>query len=384
MSDIVVLGGLGHIGLPLSIALANTGFSVDILDPNQKAWDTVKTGQMPFLEAGAQERLKSALPRLKFFTEPSECIPNTNVVICCVGTPVDEFLNPKWDALLKIFTELKPHLTEKHTIILRSTVFPGTTERISQVIGSKHIAFCPERIVEGKFFEEISKFPQIISACSDEALRVAEDLFLLLAPSVEVLTVKEAELSKLFCNAYRYIQFAAANQFYMIAESLGADFKNIRKAVMANYPRMSSLPTAGFAAGPCLLKDSMQLSAASNGTFFLGESSRLVNENLPKFIVEHLAGDLNGKVVGILGLAFKAGTDDIRDSLSYKLGKILRFKGATILYSDEYVKDSTFVVTSEVVLQAEIIIIATPHESYRSLKIPAGKTVIDLFGIIQS
>ena len=142
-------------------------------------------------------------------------------------------------------------------------------------------------------------------------------------------SIKEAELIKLFSNAWRYIQFATANQFYMISENFGVDYNQVRSAMVDGYERAEKLPSAGFAAGPCLLKDTMQLSAFYNNNFLLGHTAMMVNEGLPNFIVEDLRKryDIGKTTVGILGMAFKADIDDVRDSLSFKLGKILLFHG---------------------------------------------------------
>jgi UDP-N-acetyl-D-mannosaminuronic acid dehydrogenase len=185
----------------------------------------------------------------------------------------------------------------------------------------------------------------------------------------------------LFNNAWRYIQFAAANQFYMITESIGVDFNRVRKAMVDGYGRAATLPSAGFAAGPCLLKDTMQLAAFNVNGFSLGQAAIGINEGLPNFIVENLKRryKLEETKVGILGMAFKADIDDIRDSLSYKLGKVLRFHGADVSYSDEFAKNPTFISKEQLV-----VIVGVPHSAYRTLVIPDHVEVVDLWGVIAS
>ena len=196
--------------------------------------------------------------------------------------------------------------------------------------------------------------------------------------------IEEAELAKLFTNAWRYIQFAAANQFYMLANNAGVDFNRIRDAMVRGYGRAASLPTAGFAAGPCLLKDTMQLAALNTNGFWLGHAAMMVNEGLPGFIVESLRQkyDLAGKHVGILGMAFKADVDDTRDSLSYKLGKLLRFHGALVGYSDEFAKDPTFVSKETLLRTSEVVVVGAPHSAYRTLVVPHGLDVVDVWDIL--
>lgn len=192
----------------------------------------------------------------------------------------------------------------------------------------------------------------------------------------------EAELAKLFCNAYRYINFAIANQFYAIAEKHGADFHKIHKAVREDYPRMASFARAGYTAGPCLLKDTMQLRAFDHNSFVMGEAARMINEGFPATIVEQLKRVylLRSMTVGILGMAFKPNSDDPRDSLSYKIRKILTVECQRVLCSDPYVPSSDLVSEQEVIEQADLIIIGTPHDFYRELKF--RQPVIDVTGVI--
>ena len=195
--------------------------------------------------------------------------------------------------------------------------------------------------------------------------------------------MEEAELAKLFSNAWRYIQFSVSNQFYMIANDFNLDFNQIRKVMADGYGRAADIPSPGFSAGPCLLKDTMQLAAFNNNNFLLGHAAMMVNEGLPNFIVEglRLRYDIHKKKIGILGMAFKADIDDIRDSLSFKLGKILRFHGAKVFYSDEFTIDPTFIKKEKLIKECDIIIIGAPHSIYKKLKIPNRKEVVDVWGL---
>ena len=387
--NICVVGGAGHAGLPLSIAFASAGQDVIIYDLNTTAMDDIRKGTMPFVEYGAEPLLKQALQenRLTFTSDPSE-VERAEHVIVAIGTPVDEYLNPKLRALLDLFGELRPHLRPSQTIVIRSTVFPGTCRHVERFLGDKEgqwkIAYCPERIAQGFAIRELSELPQIVSGCSPEAVESATQLFALLAPEIIRVEIEEAELAKLFTNAWRYIQFAAANQFYMLANNAGVDFNRIRDAMVSGYGRAASLPKAGFAAGPCLLKDTMQLAALNTNGFWLGHAAMMVNEGLPSFIVESLRQkyDLAGKHIGILGMAFKADVDDVRDSLSYKLGKLLRFHGALVGYSDEFAKDPTFVSKETLLRTSEVVVVGAPHSAYRTLVVPPGLDVVDIWGIL--
>jgi len=195
------------------------------------------------------------------------------------------------------------------------------------------------------------------------------------------LTPEEAELAKLFTNTWRYIKFATANQLFMMANDFGLDYERIRTALALDYPRASDLPRAGFAAGPCLLKDTMQLAAFNNNNFVLGHAAMMVNEGLPLYMVSRLEQrfDLATLSVGILGMAFKGESDDIRSSLSYKLKRILRFKARNVLCTDPYVStDPDLLPLDTVVDRSDLLIVAAPHRAYRTLE--TSVPVIDIWG----
>jgi len=389
--DLCIIGGAGHVGLPLALVFARAGQRVHIFDLNEAAMATIRNGTMPFIEYGAEPLLASALGdgRLDLSSDPKN-IARAATVVVAVGTPVDEYLNPKLRALLDLFTNIRPHLDPEQTIVIRSTVFPRTCRQVARLLardgGSWHVAYCPERIAQGYAIRELDELPQIVSGCSREAVKRATALFSLIAPHVIELEVEEAELAKLFTNAWRYVQFAAANQFYMIAQGIGVDFNRVRKAMVDGYGRAASLPSAGFAAGPCLLKDTMQLAAFNASAFSLGHAAMAINEGLPHFLVDGLKRrhKLDEIKVGILGMAFKADIDDIRDSLSYKLGKVLRFHGADVYYSDEFARDPTFITKEELVARCDVAIVGVPHSAYRTLVIPECIEVVDLWGVIQT
>jgi UDP-N-acetyl-D-mannosaminuronic acid dehydrogenase len=384
---ICIVGGAGHVGLPLALIFADAGQTVTIYDVNEQALAQIGRGEMPFIEYGAEPLLSAALRsgRLRLTADPA-AIADTDHVIVAIGTPVDEYLNPKLRALLDLFKGLRPHLSPEQTIVIRSTVFPGTCRHVARLLNedgrSWKVAYCPERIAQGYAIRELKELPQIVSGCTEDALHAAETLFAPVAPRLLPLAIEEAELAKLFSNAWRYIQFAAANQFFMFADGIGVDFNRVRHAMVEGYGRAASLPSAGFAAGPCLLKDTMQLAAFNTSSFPLGQAAMAVNEGLPNFIVEQLRRRhrLDTKRVGILGMAFKADIDDIRDSLSYKLGKILRFHGAEVLYSDEFAKDPTFITKEDLVNRSDIVILGVPHSAYRDLAIPPRVEVVDVWG----
>jgi UDP-N-acetyl-D-mannosaminuronic acid dehydrogenase len=369
---ICVIGGCGHVGIPLGLAFASRGFDVTLIDRNETAVSEISNGHLPFKEEGADEMLKRHIGKNLFATTDASVTARQDVVVFVTGTPVDEHLNPRVHDVLKVITAYLPYLNKAQLIILRSTIFPGVTQIVDNLLtrsmGSCKLAFCPERIVQGKGIEEIFTLPQIISATSVEAEREASELFSAIAKKIIPLSTTEAELAKLMTNAWRYLEFAIANQFYMIVEKQGFDFYKILNAMKDDYPRARHFARAGLAAGPCLFKDTMQLSAFHSNEFFLGHSAMLVNEGLPNFLVQQLEermGSLKGRRIGILGLAFKADNDDVRESLSFKVKKLLELKMANVLLSDLYVAGT--LPLQQFLQEAEGIVLGVPHKEYLTL-----------------
>jgi UDP-N-acetyl-D-mannosaminuronic acid dehydrogenase len=385
-SDVVVVGGCGHVGLPLALAFADRGLAVRIYDVNQAAVDQVNQGVMPFDEPGASELLAGAAAKGLIATTDPAVLSTAEHVIVVIGTPIDEHLNPDPQVVPNSVEALLPHLRPGQLIVLRSTVYPGVTALVERRLAKSgldvEVAFCPERIAEGKALVELFELPQIVSARSDDARARARKLFSTLTEDTVEVLPEEAELAKLFTNTYRYLKFAMANQLYMMANDFGLDYERIRQAVIYNYPRAADLPAAGLAAGPCLLKDTMQLAAFNNNDFFLGHAAMMVNEGLPLYMVDKLAHryDLSTMTVGILGMAFKGESDDIRSSLSYKLKRILRFRAERVLCSDPYVKvDPDLHPLDEVLAEADLLVIGAPHRRYADLV--TDKPIIDIWNV---
>jgi UDP-N-acetyl-D-mannosaminuronic acid dehydrogenase len=386
--DVVVVGGCGHVGLPLAVAFASRGLRVAIQDIDARAVELVGSGQLPFREDGAQEILAKALADGKLHvTTDAEVLGRAEAVVVVIGTPVDEHLNPDPRAVKKALLTSMPHFRDGQLLVLRSTVYPGVTRGVEHLFEEAglavDVAFCPERIAEGKAMEELFSLPQIVSGRTQGARDRAATLFKNLTDSTVELEPEEAELAKLFTNTWRYIKFAAANQFYIMANDHGLDFDRIRTALAYDYPRAADMPGAGLAAGPCLFKDTMQLAAFTDNSFQLGHAAMQVNEGLPLYIVSHLERnhDLSTMTVGILGMAFKGESDDIRSSLSYKLKRILEFRAGNVLCTDPYVTvDDSLTPLEEVLEKSDILILAAPHRVYRDLQ--TAKPVADVWNFL--
>jgi UDP-N-acetyl-D-mannosaminuronic acid dehydrogenase len=295
-------------------------------------------------------------------------------------------MNPSVRIFDKVLDDLIPHLQKGSLMVLRSTVFPGTTDSVERRLRDSgvevDVVFCPERIAEGHALEELRTLPQLVGATSDAAFARASGLFERLGVSVFRTTPMEAEVAKLLNNTWRYMKFAIANQFFQIAHRSGLDYGRVLDAVRHDYPRGADLPGPGFAAGPCLLKDTMQLSAFTPDHFPMGQAAMQVNEGLPNYIVDSLNSrkPLQGRTLGILGMAFKGESDDPRASLSYKLRKLAAFKGANVMCTDPYIDDASFVPLEKVLRESDVLVIATPHKAYRGLELD-GREVVDIWGI---
>src|ERR1700684_1593550 len=387
--DVVVIGGGGHVGLPLAIAFADRGARVAIYDVSEVAVECVNAGRLPSDGPGALPLLERAVAsgRLTASTDPA-VVGTAEHVVVVIGTPVDEHLNPNQTAITRALSGCAKYLHDGQLLVLRSTVFPGVTALVEKMVAGLgleiEVAFCPERIAEGKAMTELFELPQIISARTAAGTERASQLFKMLTPKLVGMSPEEAELAKLFTNVWRYIKFATANQLYMMANERGLDFDRIRQGLAEDYPRAADMPAAGFAAGPCLFKDTMQLAAYNHNNFPLGHAAMAVNEGLPLYVVHRLEQrfDLGSMTVGILGMAFKGESDDIRSSLSYELKRVLEFKADKVLCADPYVTTDPRLVSQErVISEADLIVIATPHPQYRGLDL-GGKPAADIWNVL--
>jgi UDP-N-acetyl-D-mannosaminuronic acid dehydrogenase len=386
--DVVVVGGCGHVGLPLGLALAETGLDVVLYDTNAVVVDVVNGGSMPFAEVGAPEALTRVIAAGRLHaTTDAAAIDSSEHIVVVVGTPVDQYLSPDVEAVARVITPLMDHLIDGQLVVLRSTVYPGVTTRVARLIAKLgrdiDVSFCPERIAEGQALVELRTLPQIVSGTTPRAIARADALFRRLTPEILELEPEEAELAKLFTNSWRYLKFAVANQLYMIANDNGLDYERIRSAVTYHYPRAADLPGAGLTAGPCLLKDTMQITAFAENRFTLGHAAVMVNEGIPLYVLGRLEErfDLTTLTVGVLGMAFKAESDDPRSSLSYKMKRVLTGKAARVLCTDPYVVgDPDLVPFDAVVEESDLLIIAAPHKQYVELR--TAKPVVDITNLL--
>jgi UDP-N-acetyl-D-mannosaminuronic acid dehydrogenase len=382
---VAVVGGGGRVGLPFGLVLCDHGHTVTIVDRDPARLAAIGAGRMPFVEHGAEPLLQKCLTSGRLLLKSDyKTLPEQDVIIVTIGTPVDEYLDPSVRQFDEVMNDVLGQMRAGQLLIVRSTVFPGVTERLGRRVDQRglkiEIAYCPERIAEGHALAELTELPQLVSGVTPAASRRAAGFFSSLGARCIELSPVEAELAKLFTNSYRYINFAISNQFYMIAERFGADFMRIHAAATAGYPRMAGFARSGFTGGPCLLKDTMQLASFNHNLFALGQTAMMVNEGLPSFLVERLKATRNlaGETVGILGMAFKGDCDDPRSSLAYKLRKILTIECHRVVCTDPHIRDPEFVPLQTVLEVSDVLILGACHREYRHLK--TSKPIVDVFG----
>ena len=383
--NISIIGGAGHVGFPLGLAFAEKNFKVDLVDIDLKNIELIKSGKPPFMEIGAERLLKKNLKRNKIFTKKKlDDLINSKYIIVCIGTPVGKNLKPKLTDFINFFKKLKKFIHRDHVIIIRSSIYPGIIDKLEKLLGPKNnnIIYCPERIVQGQALIELKKLPQIIASNKRKNLIHAKYLFSKIASKIIITSVIEAELIKLFSNSNRYINFSIANQFFLMCQSMNLNFSRVRGIMQDGYERNLNLPKAGFTAGPCLLKDTMQLSSFFKKKFNLGHAAMQINESIPQFIINELnkMKNIKKKIIGVLGLAFKPENDDIRDSLSIKLLKLLKKNKFKTLQSDEYFQDKNNVSKEYLLKKSHVIVIGAPHKSYNKISYPKKTRLINVWG----
>lgn len=399
--EVVTVIGIGRVGLPLALVLADHGFFVHGIDKNQTTIDKLKKKIMPFMEAGIRE-LKTHIGKNFFPTTDYSVVQKSDIIILTLGTPIDENMNPVLDQINEALREMIPFLKKGQLIILRSTFSPNTTTYAKEAIEMKtklkvgrdiYLAYCPERIAEGDAIREIKEMPQIIGGNDPISSRRAVKFFSSFNVKCLVTDAKSAELAKLFTNMYRYISFAIANEFMVLAESYNRNIHEIVNLVNSDYKR-GGLAIPGLTGGPCLFKDGFFL-INENPFSDLITTSWKINEAIPLFLVKKLKEriKLKNKRVAILGLAFKPEIDDIRNSLSFKAKKALVREHATVVLHDPYVKhyeeQEVLRDLSEALENVDAVIIATRHKEYiknkdKILKTLSKRTLIcDIWNVFE-
>lgn len=382
----LVVVGIGRVGLPLGLVLAKEGFNVIGVDVSIQRLDTISKRVLPFKEEGAGPLLKKFYNRGFAVAHESklfEVLPQASTIILTLGTPMSDNFSPDVTQITGFLNKFSNNLNKGQLLILRSTVTPGTTEYIGRFLKEKHklivgkdlyLAYCPERIAEGKAIEELYEIPQIIGTVDDKSGKIAAKVFGKLTKKILYTDAKSAELAKLYCNMYRYVDFAIGNEFMLIADAHQRDIYEILRLVNDGYKR-GGLKGPGFTAGPCLVKDGFFLLDKSPYLDLVAAAWRL-NENIPGFLLNKIKnelGSLEGKKVALLGLAFKKNIDDLRYSLSIKLQNYLLAEGAQVFAHDPLIQSQPLDVCLK---SADIVIVAMNHDDYLKIKLSRIKKLV--------
>jgi UDP-N-acetyl-D-mannosaminuronic acid dehydrogenase len=373
-AEVSVLG-LGRVGLPLALSFADRGLQVVGIDNDHARLGAVREGRMPFEETGAQELLDRvhASGRLLLSQRVADAARARHIVIT-LGTPSFSHIEIDMRDIRSALDDLLGVLAPGHSVILRSTVAPGTTDFVAgylakhrgfQVGGDVFVAHAPERIAAGRFLAEIDTLPCIIGGVGARSGEVVGELFGAFGAPIVQTTPVQAELAKIWTNILRYTHFALPNLLMMDCERLGANVFEVIDLVNRDYPR-GGIAQPGLTAGTCLRKDFAFSEERSAAPGMLLAVSR-VNESVPLFLLEGIKrrlGVLANRKIAVLGLAFKADTDDERDSLAHKLIRLLERELADVVVHDPLVSTPT-VSLEEALDGADAVLVATNHSEFR-------------------
>jgi UDP-N-acetyl-D-mannosaminuronic acid dehydrogenase len=394
MTASVSVVGLGRVGLPLALSFAARGLQVIGVERQPVILDQVAGGRMPFSETGTQELLERVLGegRLELTNVATEAARADHIVLT-LGTPAHVHIEIDVSQIRQAVDDLLPVLREGHSLILRSTVAPGTTEWVAGYIEQRRgfsvgedlfVAHVPERIAQNHFLEEIATLPCIVGGVGEGSSARAAKLFEVFGTEIVETTPVQAELAKIWTNILRYTQFALPNLLMMESEQYGANVFEVIDLINHEYPR-GGMAAPGMTAGACLRKDFTFSEERSNAPGMLLAVSR-VHESVPLFLVNGLKDRLGGSVrdrkVAVLGLTFKRDSDDLRDSLSYKLIRLLERELAHVARHDPHAPEESEPL--ETALEnADAVVLATNHSAFQGIgrDLPQGALLVDPWNV---
>jgi UDP-N-acetyl-D-mannosaminuronic acid dehydrogenase len=393
MAQSAAIVGLGRIGLPLALSFADAGVEVIGVDKDRGRLETVQAGRMPFEETGTQELLERVLPtgRLRL-TESIADAAAADYIVLTLGTPAHVHLEIDISQIRSVVDDLLPLLHEGQTLILRSTVAPGTTDWMAGYIEQRRgftvgedffVAHVPERIAVNRFLDEIRTLPTIVGGVGAGSGAKAAELFDVFGAEIRHTSAVEAELAKIWTNIYRYVRFAIPNLLMMECEQYGANVFDVIDLINRDYPR-GGIADPGLTAGVCLRKDFAFSEERSSAPGMLLAVSR-VHESMPRFIVDGLKrrlGSLRDRKVAVLGLTFKRDSDDPRDSLSYKLIRLLERELAHVSRHDPHVPAESEPLESALA-GADAVVIATNHSAFEGVlaELPGTVLLVDPWNV---
>jgi UDP-N-acetyl-D-mannosaminuronic acid dehydrogenase len=373
MAQNVAVIGLGRVGLPFALFLANRGCTVRGIDNNPTALAALAQGRMPFREEGGREVLTAQLGKRFLPGSDLAALREVETIVITLGTPVDDFNNPIFLPVENLLRQALPHMKAGQLLVLRSTVAPGATEHLGRLIERTtdlrigrdlFLAFCPERIAEGKSFSELPEVPQIVGGIDAASSTRAAEFFRLVTPTILPVDARSAELAKLFCNMYRYIDFAVSNEFMMIASQHDREIYPIVEAINHGYKR-GGLKSPGLTGGPCLYKDGFFLTGKIPYNELISSAWK-IHETTPAYLVEKVRArkPIDGSRAAVLGLSFKKNIDDTRNSLAYKLRKILLAEGAEVRLHDPLIASDSL---EDTLRGADLVFLSMNHDTFREI-----------------
>ena len=367
------------------------------IDKNPARLQAISERRMPFHETGTQELLERVglSGRLELSERLSAAAAADHIVLT-LGTPAFSHIEIDIKQIRQALDELLPLFREGQTIILRSTVAPGTTEWVAGYLEQRRgfvvgedlfVAHVPERIAENHFLEEIASLPCIVGGVGTASGERAAELFSLFGTELLHTTPVQAELAKIWTNILRYTNFALPNLLMMNCEQWGANVFEVIDLINRDYPR-GGIATPGLTAGTCLRKDFTFSEERSSAPGMLLAVSR-VHETVPHFLVEGLKRRLGGSLrdckVTVLGLTFKRDSDDLRDSLAAKLIRLLERELAHVARHDPHVPAQSEPLETALA-DAAAVIVATNHTAFEDVLplVPRNALVVDPWNVTGS
>ncbi|MGH2993803.1 MAG: nucleotide sugar dehydrogenase [Solirubrobacterales bacterium] len=397
--------GLGYVGLPLAVAFAEAGHEVVGLDTDARVADRIRGGEST-VEDVPSERLTAVAERLLPTTDHAE-LGACDAVLVCVPTPLANHRDPDLTYLVDAATSLSSVLGEGQLVVLESTTYPGTTrERLKPILEESglaagrdfHLAYSPERIDPGRTDYTIRNTPKVVGgltdACRDRAVAIYEEV------CDEVLTVstpEAAELAKLLENIFRSVNIALVNELAVLCDRMAIDvWEVVDAAATKPFGFMRFEPGPGMG-GHCLPVDPFYLAFKAREHDFSTEFIELagkINQNQPQFCVRKIERTLNevskpvkGSRILLLGVAYKAGVADVRESPALKIIRNLRELGAEIAYHDPHVAEipelgMRSADLDEELPHADLACVITPHPEVDYRRVVEGSDlVLDFRGV---
>ena len=385
MKKSVAIVGLGYVGLPVACLCVEKGMQVYGADIDKEKLSMIKKGASPIKDAYLDEEVSKTKGKIKLTDNVSEAARNSEVIIVCVPTPVDKNNMPDLNPLKDACSSVSKGLQEGSLVVVESTIFPGTIEDIVMPILKKSnvnffLAHCPERIDPGNRKFTINDLPRVVGGINKESTKKAAEFYrsIIDADVLELSSVKAAEATKIMENTFRDINIAFVNEMAKSFDKAGIDITEVIKAASTKpFSFMPHYPGAGVG-GHCIAVDPYYLISKAkqlgfNHKFLL--LARKINESMPPYTVELLEQELkrlnksikNAKI-GILGLAYKANVDDIRESPALKVISILEDKKADVYVYDPYLKDKSNVNSlNELLEKSDYIILVTNHDEFKNM-----------------